>query len=119
MSLHTRTRFDFLIRLKIWNNDSVNVLISNCFYLYRNPSEDINKFVCDFLNSLEKLSNEKKNYILGNTSININGTSLLSPHDVKCLLAITGNEAFSLITKRTQVTEKSATVIDDNITIDV
>ena len=60
----------------------------------------------------------KKNfYNLGD--ININGTNQLSPQAEKYLQAITSNGAFSLITKPSPVTDKSATVIDHIITNNV
>ena len=62
----------------------------------------------------------KKNfYILGDITININGTNHLSLQAEKYLQAITRNGAYSLITKPTRVTDKSATVIDHIITNDV
>ena len=88
--------------------------------IYRHPSEDINQFICDFSDCLEKLANEKKNFsILGDKSINIIGTNQLFPQAEKYLQAITSNGAFSLITKPTRVTGKSAKVIDHFITNEV
>ena len=52
-------------------------------------------------------------------NINIIGTNQLSPQAEKYPQAITSNGAFSLITKPTRVTDKSATVIDHIITNDV
>ena len=48
------------IWLKIWKNDLTKVLVIAS--IYRHPSEDINQFICDFSDCLEKLSNEKKTF---------------------------------------------------------
>ena len=106
------------IWLKIWKNDSTKALVIAS--IYRHPSEDINQFIFDFSDCLEKLSNEKRNfYIVGDININIIVTNQLSPQAEKYLQAITSNGAFSLITKSTRVTDKSATVIDHIIINDV
>ena len=44
--------------VKIWKNDSTKALVIAS--IYRHPSKDINQFICDFSDCLEKLSNEKK-----------------------------------------------------------
>ena len=63
---------------------------------------------------------KKKTFnILGDINISIIVTNQLSPQAEKYLQAITTNGAFSLITKSTRVTDKSATVIDHIITNDV
>ena len=103
------------IWLKIWKNNSTKALVIAS--IYRHPSEDINQFICNFSDCLEKLSNEKKIfYILGDININIVGTNQLSPRAEKYLQAITRNGAFFLFTKPTRVTDKSAAVIDHTIT---
>ena len=69
---------------------------------------------------MEKLSNEEKNfYILGVINIKLNQTNQLSPQAEKYMQATTSNGAFSLITKPTWVTDKSATVINHIITNDL
>ena len=69
---------------------------------------------------MEKLSNEEKNfYILGVINIKLNQTNQLFPNAEKYLQATTSNGAFSLITKPTRFTDKSAAAIDHNITNDV
>ena len=50
-------RLGIHIRLKIWKNDSAKALVIAS--IYRHPSEDINQFVFDFSDCLEKLSNKK------------------------------------------------------------
>ena len=68
---------------------------------------------------MEKLAGEKKRfYIIGNINIDINRTNQNSPQADRYMQVITSNGAFSLITKPTRVTDKTATVIDHIITND-
>ena len=68
---------------------------------------------------MEKLADEKKMfYIIGDINIDINRTNQKSPQAERCMQVITSNGAFSLITKPTRVTDKTATVIDHIITND-
>ena len=68
---------------------------------------------------MEKLADEKKRfYIIGDINIDINRTNQNSPQADRYMQVITSNGAFSLITKPTRVTDKTATVIDHIITND-
>ena len=68
---------------------------------------------------MEKLADEKKMfYIVGDLNIDINKTNQNSPQADRNMQVITSNGAFSLITKPTRVTDKTATVIDHIITND-
>ena len=68
---------------------------------------------------MEKLADEKKRcYIIGDVNIDINRTNQNSPQADRYMQGITSNGAFSLITKPTRVTDKTATVIDHIITND-
>ena len=85
--------------------------------IYRHPSENINKFVEDFADCLDKLTeNNNTFYILGDININTQNKSFAE----KYLNVITSNGAVpvSVITKPTRVTAKTATVIDHIITND-
>ena len=83
--------------------------------IYRHPSENINKFVEDFSDCLDKLiENNNTFYISGDININTQNKSFAE----KYLNVITSNEAVSVITKSTRVTAKAATVIDHIITND-
>ena len=104
------------IWLKIWNNNSTKILIGS---IYRHPTEDSNKFLDDFSVCMEKLADEKKRfYIIGDITIDINRTNQNSPQADRYMQVITSNGAFSVITKPTRVTDKTATVIDHIITND-
>ena len=88
-------------------------------FIYRHPTKDSNKFLDDFLDCMEKLADEKKRfYIIGDINIDINRTNQNSPQADRYMQVITSNGAFSLITKPTRVTDKTATVIDHIITND-
>ena len=68
---------------------------------------------------MEKLADEKKMfYIIGDINIDINRTNQNSPQADRYMQVITNNGAFSLITKPTRVTDKTAIVIDHIITND-
>ena len=57
-------------------------------------------------------------YIIGDINIDINRTNQNSPQADRYMQVITSNGAFSLVTKPTRVTDKTATVIDHIITND-
>ena len=100
----------------VTNNSSKSFIIGS---IYPHPTEDVVKFIDEFSECLEKLGNEKKTfYILGDMNININKTNQNYPQADRYMQAITSNGAFSLITKPTRVTDKTATVIDHIITND-
>ena len=68
---------------------------------------------------MEKLAEEKKTfYIIGVISIDISKINQNSSQADRYMQVITSNGAFSLITKSTRVTDKTATVIDHIITND-
>ena len=70
---------------------------------------------------MEKIADQKKTfyrYIIGDINININKTNLNCPPDDRYMQVIASNGAFSLITKPTRVTDKTATVIDHITTND-
>ena len=68
---------------------------------------------------MEKLADEKKTFcIIGNINIDINKTNQNSRQADRHMQVITSNGAFSLITKPTSVTDKTATVVDHIITDD-
>ena len=105
------------IWLKIWNNNSTKTILIGS--IYRHPTKDSNKFLDDFSDCMEKLADEKKMlYIIGDINIDINRTNQNSPQADRYMQVITSNGAFSLITKPTRVTDKTATVIDHIITND-
>ena len=83
--------------------------------IYRHPTKDSNKFLDDFLDCMEKLA---EFYIIGDINSDINRTNQNSPQADRYMQVITSNGAFSLITKPTRVTDKTATVIDHIITND-
>ena len=105
------------IWLKIWNNNFTKTILIGS--IYRHPTEDSNKFLDDFSDCMEKLTDEKEMfYIFGDINIDINRTNQNSPQAHRYMQVITSNGAFSLITKPTRVTDKTATVIDHIITND-
>ena len=105
------------ICLKMWNNNSTKTILIGS--IYRHPTEDSNKFLDDFSDCMEKLADEKKRfYIIGDINIDINRTNQNSPQADRYMQVITSNGAFSLTTKPTRVTDKTATVIDHIITND-
>ena len=68
---------------------------------------------------MEKLADEKKTfYIIGDINIDMNKTNQNCPQADRCMQVVTINGAFSLITKPTRVTDKTAPVIDHIITND-
>ena len=104
------------IWLKIWNNSTKTILIGS---IYRHPTEDSNKFLYDFSDRMEKLADQKKMFcIIGDINIDINRINQNSLQADRYMQVITSNGAFSLITKPTRVTDKTATVIDHTITND-
>ena len=105
------------IWLKIWNNNSTKTILIGS--IYRHPTEDSNKFLDDFSDCMEKLVDEKKMfYIIGDINIDINRTNQTCPQADRYMQVITSNGAFSLITKPTRITDKTASVIDHIITND-
>ena len=105
------------IWLKIWNNNSTKTILIGS--IYRHPTEDSNKFLNDFSDCMEKLADEKELfYIIGDINIDINKTNQNSPQADRYMPVTTSNGAFSVITKPTRVTDKTATVIDHIITND-
>ena len=104
--------------LKIWNNNSTKTILIGSIYWH--PTEDSNKFLDDFSDCMEKLADEKKMfYIISDINIDINRTNQNSPQADRYMQVITSNGVFSLITKPTKVTDKTATVIDHIITNDI
>ena len=68
---------------------------------------------------MEKLADERKMfYSIGDNNIDINRTNQNSPQADRYMQMITSNGAFSVITRPTRVTDKTATVIDHIITND-
>ena len=105
------------IWLKIWNNNSTKTILIGS--IYRHPTEDSNKFLEDFSDCMEKLADEKKMfYIIGDINIDINKTNQNSLQADRYMQVTTSNEAFSLLTKPTRVTNKTATVIHHIFTND-
>ena len=105
------------IWLQIWNHNSTKTILIGS--IYRHPTEDSNKLLDDLSDCMEKLADEKKMfYIIGHINIDIYRTNQNSPQADRYMQVITSNKAFSLITKPTRVTDKTATVIDHIITND-
>ena len=106
------------IWLKIWNNNSTKTIPIGS--IYQHPTEDSNKFLDDFSDCMEKLTDENKMfYIIGDINIDINRTNQNSPQADRYMHVITSNGTFFLITKPTRVTDKTATVIDCIIANDI
>ena len=88
------------IWLKIWNNNSTKTILIGS--IYRHPTEDSNKFLVDFPDCMEKLTDKKKMfYTIGDINVDINKTNQNSPQADRYMPVITSNGAFSLITKPT------------------
>ena len=100
-------------RIKIWTNNPTLIIGS----ISRHPSEDANKFIDDFSECLKKLTDKKNTfYILGDINIDTNNSTQNSAQADNYMQVVTSNGAFSLITKPTRVTYKTAMVIDHIIT---
>ena len=114
--------FDFCGSETIWiklrlSKNNKSLLIGT---IYRHPKENMNNFIEDFSECLEKLASEDTTfYILGDINININESSKEALLVKKYTHAIISSGAVSLITKPTRVTDNSATTIDHIITNDV
>ena len=114
----------FLIRgsksiwLKVGHQESIKTLVIST--VYRHPKENVNQFVEDFSECLEKLTSVNSTfYILGNINININKSSLESSLAKRYTDAITSSGAVPIITLPTHITDNLSTVIDYIITNDL
>ena len=106
------------IWLKVRHQESTKTLVIGT--VYRHPKENVNRFVEDFSECLEKLTSVNSTfYILGDINININKSSLESSPAKKYTDAITSSGAVPIITLPTRVTDNSSTVIDHIITNDL
>ena len=105
------------IWIKTWTDNPTKTLIISS--IDRHSSEDANKFIDNFWECRKKLTDEKKTFcILGDININTNNSTQNSAQADNYTHVVTSNGAFSLITKPTTATDKSATVIDHIITND-